>query len=192
MPVFKTGRPPLAGNLLGGKTGTRTQKGSHPYALSGRAPRLAGPFPKGVPSWSRTTPTGLGNQRPSSGQDLEPRTGVEPCSFFVTDEALLHRSLSGIASPPRVERGLRPSEGQVVIRTWRVGVAGRGRTCTCGLRRPVPYPLDHGDVAPLTGLEPALSTLTGSRGLQLPYSSVVRVEGIEPPSRRVRAGTLAI
>ena len=36
-------------------------------------------------------------------------------------------------------------------------------------------------MAVLTGLEPAISTVTGWRGLQLPYKTMALAGGVEPP-----------
>ena len=62
----------------------------------------------------------------------------------------------------------------------RAGVDGRGRTCTLRLRRPVPSPFGHVDVAPPTGLEPVTFCSTGSCSSRLSYGGVVRALGLEP------------
>ena len=160
----------------------------------------------GTATGSRTPASGLRTRRhdrltiAASGVAeagrLEPQ-GPRARTCF-RDRLLIQLSFEGVISrdwPRRHDSNVRPppSEGGALSTELRrvVRVDGRGRTCTLRLRRPVPSPLGHVDVAPPTGLAPATSGLTGRRFHWLSYGGLSRAACAPWASNPVSSGVRA-
>jgi hypothetical protein len=81
---------------------------------------------------------------------MEPSVGIAPTTSSVPGTRSCSLSYKGRASPARLERATPAFGGRcsAPLSYGEVSVDDRSRTCTLRLRRPVPSPFGHVDVAP--------------------------------------------